>query len=256
MCPIISYNEGTVNSIKDTVVTETALTVMLNDQEFITMVCSPDAWEELAAGYLLSEGILTQYTDLINIIVDHEARTIRVYTSLTGLPQESFHSRYINTCSGRGKAGLGIAKKDSAILQPINSEQQFTSHDLLRMIGLLDERSTTFRQTGGVHSAALGTNGDLLVRYEDIGRHNAVDKAFGYAFLKQIPLSDKCLVLSGRIASEILLKAACNGVPLVLSRSAPTGMAVELARELGITIVGFARGRRFNVYSHEERIIF
>jgi voltage-gated potassium channel Kch len=93
-----------------------------------------------------------------------------------------------------------------------------------------------------------------LVRYEDIGRHNAVDKVIGHAFLRQIPLHDKCLFLSGRIASEILYKVARAGFPMIVSRSAPTFKAVEQAEQLGITVVGFARGPRFNLYCHEHRV--
>jgi FdhD protein len=91
--------------------------------------------------------------------------------------------------------------------------------------------------------------------YEDIGRHNAVDKVLGYAFLNEINTEDKCLLLSGRVASEILIKAARAHIPVVLSRTAPTGLTIDLAEELNITVVGFARGDRFSVYSHPERVI-
>ncbi len=125
---------------------------------------------------------------------------------------------------------------------------------LLHLIGLLEEESTTFRKTGGVHSAALGDSKGMLVRYEDIGRHNAVDRILGYAFLNRIDPKDKCLLLSGRISSEILIKAAHYGIPVVVSRSAPTFLAVELADEFNLAVVGFARGERLTVYSHPERV--
>jgi FdhD protein len=122
------------------------------------------------------------------------------------------------------------------------------------MVHDLDKQSLTFRKTGGVHSAALGNQRELVVRYEDIGRHNAVDKVMGYAFLHQIPLQDKCLILSGRISTEIVLKVALNGIAVIVSRSAPTLQAVKMAERLGLTIIGFARGNRFNVYTHGERV--
>ena len=118
----------------------------------------------------------------------------------------------------------------------------------------MDASSQTFKQTGGVHSAGLADNQQLLFRFEDIGRHNAVDKVIGQAFLQQIDLSDKCLLLSGRIAAEILIKAARNGIPFLLSRSAPTLKAVEMAEEIGLTVIGFARGQRFNLYCQGEGI--
>jgi FdhD protein len=123
------------------------------------------------------------------------------------------------------------------------------------LISLLEEKSVTFRRTGGVHSAALADSNGLIARYEDVGRHNAVDKSLGYALLNQIDPNDKILVLSGRIASEILLKAARSRIPMFLSRSAPTYLAVELANKLGITVVGFARGEQLNVYSYMERVL-
>ena len=91
--------------------------------------------------------------------------------------------------------------------------------------------------------------------YEDIGRHNAVDKVLGYAFLNNISTSDKCLLISGRVASEILIKAARANIPLLLSRSAPTGLTIELAEEMNIAMVGFARGQRFSIYSHPEKVL-
>jgi len=94
------------------------------------------------------------------------------------------------------------------------------------------------------------------MQYEDIGRHNAVDKILGYIFLNNILPYGKCLLLSGRVASEILIKAARGNIAVVLSRAAPTGLTLELAEELGICVVGFARGKRFSVYTHSEKIIF
>jgi FdhD protein len=123
------------------------------------------------------------------------------------------------------------------------------------MINQLEDKSVTFHRTGGVHSAALADASGLLCMYEDIGRHNAVDKVLGYAFINNISTDDKCLLLSGRIASEILIKAARGNIPLVLSRSAPTGLTIELADEMDIAVVGFARGQRFSIYSHKEKII-
>lgn len=141
-------------------------------------------------------------------------------------------------------------------LPAADDQIRYTPAHLLEIINQLDASSYTFQRTGGVHSAGLADNQKLLFRFEDIGRHNAVDKVIGQAFLEQIDLRDKCLLLSGRIAGEILLKTACNGIPVILSRSAPTLLAVETAERLGLTVVGFARGQKFNLYCHGERIRF
>ena len=122
------------------------------------------------------------------------------------------------------------------------------------MVKKFQMKSELYKTTGGTHSAALSDGENILIFHEDIGRHNAVDKVIGDAFLQQIRLDDKILITSGRVSSEILLKVAKGGIPLLVAISAPTDMAVELANKLGITLIGFARGKRMNVYTHEERI--
>lgn len=240
------YEHSTLRSTYDAMVLEEYLQIVLNGEKLVSLACSPDAWQELAAGYLLNEGFIHNSSDINSMIVDEEHGCIRVETG-SGTRLKS--PGHINTCMGR------------SFVHPVEriplsaDDVKFSASHLLYLIRDLDESSLTFKKTGGVHSAALGNQSRLLVRYEDIGRHNAVDKVLGYAFLNGIPLKDKCLVLSGRIASEILLKVAQNGIPLILSRSAPTVRAVELAEELGITVVGFARGQRFNLYTHSQRIM-
>jgi FdhD protein len=118
----------------------------------------------------------------------------------------------------------------------------------------MDRKADLFHQTGGVHIAALCDSQNFMLTRMDIGRHNALDKIYGYCLKKNIPVKDKVIVFSGRISSEILLKVAKIGCEVVLSKSAPTELAINLAEELGITAVGFIRGESFNVYSHSDRI--
>jgi FdhD protein len=118
----------------------------------------------------------------------------------------------------------------------------------------LQQKALLFKATGGVHSAALADNEMLLYFYEDIGRHNAVDKIIGECLLNGTATDDKALFTSGRISSEIMLKAAKLKIQLIVSRAAPTSLSVELAEALNITLVGFVRGRRMNIYSHPWRI--
>jgi FdhD protein len=124
-------------------------------------------------------------------------------------------------------------------------------HNLMKQ---LQESSSHFQLTGGVHNAGLCTSDGIVVSRTDIGRHNALDKLFGYCIMNRILLKDKIIVFSGRISSEVLLKAAKIGVGIILSKSAPTNLALDLAEDLGITAVGFIRGNGFNVYTHQERI--
>lgn len=245
---VTTYDNGQVKLSLEPLVTERYLRIKLNGEEVVRLASSPHAGLELAVGYLISEGILDPDAsltsvseldpDVVEILMEGQTKD---YTQLV---------KTVNTCIGRG---YGVVKP---LLKQSADKSLFTPEQLLAIISELDEKSYTFKKTGGVHSAGLGGADGLIKRFEDIGRHNAVDKVFGYAFLNRIPLHDKCLVLSGRVAFEILQKAAYNRIPFILSRSAPTLLTVDRARELGITVVGFARGQRFNVYSHPERVCF
>jgi FdhD protein len=251
---ITVYNNGIKEIIVDSVVQETPLTLFLNHLELATMVCSPGGYEELGVGFLLSEGLVQKPSDILEISCRPEEGLLWIETS-SPVPQTSnFLRRHIASCCGKSRAGLYFIN-DARQLKPVLSKAQFSAAHLLKVINQLEEKSITFHRTGGVHSAALADNSGILCMYEDIGRHNAVDKVLGYAFINNISTEDKCLLLSGRIASEILIKAARGHIPLVLSRSAPTGLTIELADEMNIAVVGFARGQRFSIYSHSDKII-
>lgn len=245
---VTAYNAGQWEPRSAGLVRETPLSVVLNGRPVVTMACSPHALEELAVGYLLSEGLLPRGFILRDIQAD--GAQVRVTTDADNLAELQSGARAVNTCNGKGFD----CAEDLRGQAPAPGGQAFYAQDLLELSRQLDETSGTFKITGGVHSAALGQGGRLLCRYEDIGRHNAVDKTLGHAFLQGWELNDKILVLSGRIASEILIKAYRHGLPMVLSRSAPTLKAVQLAERLNMTVVGFTRGERFNVYAGEERI--
>ncbi len=251
---ITSYNDGAVKHIQDAVVEEYPLSMFVNDTELATMVCSPANFKELAAGFLLSEGLVDQPSDLVEVRLQEEDGSLRIKTA-AGLDRATEVRRHHIT-TGAGKSGTDFRFLAAAgHIPPSESTVRFTARHLLEMIDLLQQRSATFVLTGGVHGAALADQDGMLCMFEDIGRHNAVDKVLGYAFLNNVPVQDKILLLSGRIASEILLKAARAGVPLVLSRSAPTGLTINLAVELNLTVVGFARGQRLSIYTHPERIL-
>jgi FdhD protein len=127
---------------------------------------------------------------------------------------------------------------------------------LYKLIKQMQHLSTIFEQTGCVHVAALFGDSDVLIVREDIGRHNAVDKVIGHSLIENIKCSDKAMLVSGRLSSEMVLKAARRQIPVLMSRSAPTSSALKIADEAGMTLIGFARGQRMNIYSHPYRVIF
>lgn len=248
------YDRGATVNKEVVVVTEKPLTVFLNHNELATLICSPGGLQELTVGFLLSEGILRQRTDIADIRCREEDGLLWIETSEPVTQTDNFLRRHIASCCGKGRAGLYFIN-DARQLQPVESDWQIKVEHLLTFMSSLEERAESFRLTGGVHSAALADESGLIVHYEDIGRHNAIDKVLGYALLNEISTHNKCLLLSGRIASEILIKAARSHIPVLLSRSAPTELTLELADELNICVVGFARGERLTIYTHPEKVI-
>jgi FdhD protein len=144
---------------------------------------------------------------------------------------------------------------DAKQLKGFKSELKVPIRSILNLMKEFQKMSELFISTGGVHSTALCDENNIMIFREDIGRHNATDKIVGHCVLENIPLENKFLMTSGRISSEILIKSAKLGMGIVVSRSAPTSLAIEIAEEVGVTVVGFARGNRINVYTYPERII-
>jgi FdhD protein len=136
----------------------------------------------------------------------------------------------------------------------VESKVQVTAATIFNLMREFQHRSELYRSTGGVHSAALADNQGITVFAEDIGRHNAIDKIFGQCFDRGLPVQERMILTSGRISSEIVVKVARRKVPVLISKSAPTNAGVKLADELGITLVGFVRGARMNVYTHDGRV--
>lgn len=251
---IITYEGGKKRTAQDFIVDEIPLTVYVNDTELATLICSSGAFKELAIGFLINEGIVKNYSDIKDITFNEADGLMWVETTTPVKQTDTFLKRQIASCCGKGRACLYFVN-DVNNLEPVMSDKQFTAPHLLHLIGILEEGSATYSKTHGVHSAAIGDDTRLLAMFDDIGRHNAVDKVLGYALLNRLTTSDKCLLLSGRVSSEILIKAGHGGIPIVVSRAAPTSLAIDLADQFGVALVGFARGEKMNIYSHPEKVI-
>jgi len=250
---ISRLTEGGKSSIEDVVAREFPLTVLLNNQELVTLLCSPKDLRYLAIGFLFSEGLLGSKDDIKKIIVDEQRGVVRVETGEdTALANESVFKRFITSGCGRGASFYSAADvQDQA---KVESRIQISAHEVLSLVSDFQHRSQVYRATGGVHSAALCDTKSILVFSEDIGRHNAIDKIFGECILKDIPTDERLVITSGRISSEILLKVARRNIPIIISKSAPTDLGVRLANDLGITLLGFVRGKRMNAYTNDWRI--
>jgi len=250
------YDRGTFIGKEDPVVVEQPLTIKINGKEFITIVCSPEYVEEMAIGFLASERIIPNYKDIEEIRVDEKSGTIHI-TAAKVYPffEQLQNKRFISSCCGMSRQGFVFAH-DAMITKKMDSTcVTLTPENCFRLMDQLADSAEMFKQTGGVHNAALCDADGIIVSRMDIGRHNALDKIYGHCLMNNISVSDKVIVFSGRISSEILLKVAKIGCEIVLSKSAPTELALTLAEELGITTVGFIRGQSFNVYTNPQRII-
>lgn len=239
--------------VEDFVAEEMPLTIILNNQELVTLLCSPEDLNYLAVGFLVSEGLLKTKEEIKRVLVDNHRGVVRVETTKENAEAgELIFKRLITSGCGRG-ASLSRAV-NAGEMGKVTSEKKITAAEVFSLARDFQQRSQGYRTTGGVHSAALSDNQNILVFHEDIGRHNAVDKVFGQSILEGIATDDGTIIASGRISSEILLKVARQRVPVIISKSAPTDAGVSLAREMGITLIGFVRGGRMNVYAGGGRV--
>lgn len=250
---ITRYTNEKFHDVEDVIVNEFPLTVFVNDAEFATMVCTPTDFEEMVVGFLASEGVIRFNTDIESLSIDESKGYAYVKLKAeTVTSQEYYSKRFIGSCCGKSRQFY--FHNDARTAKTSTSTTTVTASQCIRLMNEMQNSSEVFQETGGVHNAALCTPEELVAVRTDIGRHNALDKLFGYSILNRVPVRDKIIVFSGRISSEVLLKAAKIGVGIVLSKSAPTDLAIKLANDLNITAVGFIRGQSFNVYSCPERI--
>lgn len=262
--PAVSYTR--ITRVQDTLVTDTEdalaaeepLEIRLvhgGQQQSITVTMrTPGQDQELAAGFLFTEGIITSVDDIAEINYADNIATVTLQKNVVPLLQPAQRNFFANS-------GCGVCGKTeiTAIYAPVNiaaTKIQWRASLLVKLPGLLRKQQAVFEDTGGLHASALFDNeGNLLIMREDIGRHNAVDKLVGTAMQeKRFPLHNYILLLSGRAGFELIQKAAMAGIKVIAAVGAPSSMAVKMAHEWDITLVGFLRQQRFNIYTGEERI--
>lgn len=241
---------GTVRTATEKVVREVPVSVHVNASEYAVLMATPTELEALAVGFLLGEGVMTHATRLEGIEVECKEWIVRVQL---GGEYDSTRKRGLVT-SGCAAVALFKGAFDFVGVGRVRSRLRLGAAVVRKLMGEMVKRCGTYRETGGIHSAAIAHRAGIVLFGEDVGRHNAVDKVTGRAYLDGLDLSDKVLLCTGRISSEILVKAARRGVPVVVSRTAPTDLSVRLAGKLGITLVGFVRGGNVSVYAGTGRI--
>src|SRR3954467_8625969 len=250
---------GEHECVTDQVAIEEPLEIRIGDRAIATTMRTPGNDEELAAGFLLSEAIIGQRADLQSLATSTE-NVINLELAPTVKFAPAAAQRFGTISSGCGLCGKTsiefIRQQFPAIELP--AAVKMPESTLFGLPDKLREAQSNFARTGGIHAAGIfDFEGNALIVREDIGRHNAVDKAIGRAFLDELlPLDRHVLVVSGRSSLEIVQKALAAGIPIVAAVSAPSSLAINFARECGQTLIGFLRPPTFNVYSHIERIAF
>ncbi len=232
---------------------ERPITVYMNAVEVATVQASPTDLEEMAAGFLLAEGLMADRAALRSIDADYKRGLVYVETDESVPDELVYKTRYITSGCGKGVtfSSVGHAKD----LAHVTSELVVDAADLHAMVHEMSTQAAAYRDSGGMHGCALGRDGKVLLVREDVGRHNAVDKLLGRAWLDGVSTEDAILLSTGRISYEMAVKAAKARVPVVVSRSAVTDLAAEIADELGITLVAYCRGNSMVVVSHPERVV-
>lgn len=250
---IVRFQGKELVKMEEEVVEEFPLTILLNGEEFATLVCSPTNLEELIIGFLASEGVIRLFQEIKSMVIDENLgfAYIELFQEID-FSKQDYSKRFIGSCCGKSRQFY--FKSDVKTAKTITSRLTISVEQCYNLMEELQLRSEQFRRTGGVHNAGLATPDGLLEVRTDIGRHNALDKVYGTVLKQKTTLADKLIVFSGRISSEVLLKVSKIGVGLILSKSAPTDLALNLANDLGITVIGFARGNNMNVYTHPFRI--
>ncbi len=245
--------EGARAEVLQEVAGERPVTLYLNGRELVTLLCLGHRLDELAVGFLRGEGFLRNRADLVGVEVDAGAGAVRVSTAgEPKLASRLWEKRTIT--SGCGKGSVFHYALDALMARPVEGGVQIAPAQVLERVTDLNRSSVDLRRTHGVHTAGLAAPDRMLVVREDIGRHNAVDMIAGHCLLGEVALDDKLLVTTGRLTSEIVIKCAKLGLSALVSVHAATALAVDLARSLGITLVGYARRGRFTVYSGDDRI--
>lgn len=239
------YRDGW-QTVDDAVIEESILCIQVNGAPWIRLMCSPIDREELAVGFLYSEAIIDRAEDIAEVQLNIKESCVDVWLAKpVELPEGGSRT---TGCGG----GLTFTESEAG-LQAVETELTVTPEQILDTLNSLQQADGLYSQARGVHAAGLGEAEGILVRREDVGRHNAFDKVAGHCLLEGLDPKGRILYSTGRISSEMLKKTVRMGCPIVVSRTSPTSRSVEAAGLLGVTLVGYARRGSLRVYTHPER---
>jgi len=243
----LKYNHHRWEPVENGVITEASVDLMVNGRFWVSWMCTPTQLEELAVGFLFNEGVINSI-DEVEIVRPCDDKT-SVDVWLNRQVEEPAQWRRTSGCSG------GVTRADvETPRSPIPVQEHVDPDRLANYMDQLLESQELYRLVRGVHCSILTDGNDVQAIAEDIGRHNTLDKIAGQLLEKNLPRENWIIMTTGRISSEMLQKSAHIGAYMVVSRTSPSTLSIQLARQLGITLVGYARRSQFNVYSYPERL--
>ena len=245
------YTNGVWQRISSTLPDEMLFSIFVNQQELVSILCTPEKLNCLVVGYLRAEGFINSLGDIamMRVCIDESLADVQLKHQLNVLPSK----RVLTSGCGRG-----VSFDSMPNLQPVSSNWRVSPSQILSSFALLqksEKEGENEKMRNGMHVSALSDGRELVVRAEDIGRHNTLDKIWGECMLRKISPENLLLISTGRISSEMLIKAARMKIPVVASLNSATSRAVNLGAELGIAVVGYVRGTRLAAYCCEHRLL-
>jgi FdhD protein len=246
---ILSADVKSIVESSAKVIREVALCINLNGKPLANIACAGNYLDELAIGFLKSEKIIAVLDEIEKIEVEAKKNSVNV----TLKNRKDFSEIFVKNIASSGARGKSV---NTDLLLPVKVPAEFNikAKVALELMGELLEKSLLHNETHGTHCSALAQNGKIVALREDIGRHNTIDMLGGYALLQKISLSDAIILTTGRISSEIVYKVWNLSIPAIISHSAPTTKAIELLQKANITLIGYVRSGRMNIYSQERRV--
>ncbi len=246
-----SYRAGQWESSSSRVIAEQAISLTVNNVAWLTFMCTPVDLEAMAVGFLYNEDIIQAVEEVASLQVCPTGDNIDVWLNHSVQKPEIWART--SGCSG----GLtGAVKNKPARTRATTKNGGLVSAERIGvLLGQLSSAQDLYKKSGGVHTSALSDGKKLILVAEDIGRHNTLDKLAGAWLLGRISLPKKIIITTGRVSSEMMQKAGRMGAVMVISRTSPTSLSVQMAEQMGVTLIGYAKSDRFTIYAHPERIL-
>ncbi len=243
------FHNGKTEQIQSSLPTEAPVSLTVNGEVWLTFMCTPSQLEALAIGFLFNEGIIQDFSEVADVRVCEHGDNVDVW--LYHAAEKPKKWTRTSGCTGgvtsvEPNVDFGLAQHQNGVI--------LAPKQIPALLKMLDENQTLYRQTGGLHTSLLTDGKNNIISAEDIGRHNTLDKIAGIALIENITFEQRILLTTGRISSEMIQKAAKIKAEVVISRTSPSSLAVEIAEEEGITLIGYAKRHRFNVYTHKKHI--